>query len=291
MTSDIKLKDFIPDIKRRLSTVYSAGETDSMTRVIVEEMLHYTPVDAVLKKDAPVSPFMQSRVGEVVDRLLRYEPIQYIFGKTSFCGLEIKVTPAVLIPRPETAELVDIIEKEWGGRTDLRVMDLCTGSGCIAVALARGLKFPVVDALDISKAALDVARENAASLKVKVNFIHGDLLSLTPPASPLYDIIVSNPPYIAMRERASMERNVLDYEPAAALFVPDSDPLRFYKPIGAYAVRALSPGGKLYLEINPLYASDVVEMLRDFGFRDVSVVNDMYGKQRFVIAVSPVEYD
>lgn len=291
MTSDIKLKDFISDIKRRLSAVYPAGETDSMTRVIVEEMLHYTPVDAVLKKDTPVSPFMQSRGGEVVDRLLKYEPIQYIFGKTSFCGLEIKVTPAVLIPRPETAELVDMIEKEWGDRTDLRVMDLCTGSGCIAVALARGLKFPVVDALDISEAALDVARENAALLKVKVNFIHGDLLSLTPPAFPLYDIIVSNPPYIAMRERASMERNVLDYEPATALFVPDSDPLRYYKPIGAYAVKSLRSGGKLYLEINPLYASDVVSMLKDSGFRDVSVVTDMYGKQRFVIAVSPIEYD
>lgn len=291
MTSDIKLKDFISGVKRRLAAVYPDGEADAMTRMIVEELLHYTPVDAVLKRDVPVSDFIQSRTDAVVERLLRHEPIQYIFGKASFCGLELKVRPAVLIPRPETAGLVDMIVKEWGDRPDLRVMDFCTGSGCIAVALARRLKFPVVDAVDISTDALAVARENAESLKVKVNFIHEDVLRLAPPAVPEYDIIVSNPPYITEHERGAMDANVLDYEPGLALFVPDSDPLRFYKPIGAYAVKALTSGGKLYFEINPDYAEAITQMLVSVGFKDVVTEADMYGRQRFIIAVSPRDYD
>lgn len=291
MTSDIKLKDFVADIKRRLSAIYPDGETESMTRIILEEMLHYTPVDVVLKKDAPVSAFMQEQAGKVVTRLLDYEPIQYIFGNTTFYGLEIKVTPAVLIPRPETEELVDIIVKEWGDKPDLKVMDFCTGSGCIAVALARNLKFPEVSAVDISGDALDVARENASSLRVKVAFRREDVLSLVAPSSPEYDIIVSNPPYIAERERKAMERNVLDYEPSLALFVPDDDPLEFYKPIAGYAVKALSPGGRLYFEINPEYAGDMVKILKDTGFSDVTLQADMYGKQRFVTAISPIDYD
>lgn len=291
MTSDIKLKDFISGIRRRLLPVYPDGEAEAMTRVIVEELLGYTPVDAVLKSDAPVSDFMQSHADAVVERLLRYEPIQYIFGKASFCGLELKVTPAVLIPRPETAGLVDMIVKEWGERTDLHVMDFCTGSGCIAVALARGLKFPIVDAVDISSDALAVARENAASLKVKVSFRQEDVMTLVPPVEPLYDIIVSNPPYITDRERADMERNVLDYEPEIALFVPDSEPLRYYEPIGVYALKALKPGGKLYFEINPDYAGAMTSMLESVGFKDVVTEADMYGKQRFIIAVSPLDYD
>lgn len=291
MTSDIKLKDFIAGVKQRLSAAYPAGEADAMTRVIVEELLHYTPVDAVLKSDEPVSGYISGRADEVVSRLLGHEPIQYIFGKASFCGLQLKVTPAVLIPRPETAELVDIIVKEWGDRTDVRVMDFCTGSGCIAVALARGLKFPVIDAVDISGDALAVARENAASLNVKVNFIQEDVLSLDAPSSPEYDIIVSNPPYITERERGGMEANVLDHEPAIALFVPDSDPLRFYTPIAGYAVKALKAGGRLYFEINPDYVDEIIAMLVKTGFRDVTSQADMYGRQRFVTAVSPLDHD
>ena len=291
MTSDIKLKDFVAGIKKRLSAIYPEGEADSMTRIITEELLHYTPVDVVLKSDAPVSSFMQEQAGKTVDRLLRYEPIQYIFGKTTFYGLEIKVTPAVLIPRPETEELVDIIVKEWGTRSDLRVMDFCTGSGCIAVALARNLKFPEVSAVDLSGEALEVARENASSLKVRVSFRREDVLSLAPPPSPLYNIIVSNPPYIAEHERKAMERNVLDYEPSMALFVPDDDPFRFYKAIARYAVKALLPGGRLYFEINPEYAADMMKMMKETGFSDVTLQADMYGKQRFLTAVSPLEYD
>lgn len=291
MTSDINIKDFSSRVKERLLAVYTEGEAASLTRIIMEEMLHLSPVDMVLRKDEDVSPFMQGKVGEVVDRLLRHEPVQYIFGKTVFCGLELKVTPQVLIPRPETEELVDMIVKEWGGAADLRVLDACTGSGCIAVALARSLRFPVIDAVDISAGALDVARENASSLHVSVTFRQDDVLHIAPPVAPLYNIIVSNPPYIAESERSSMEPNVLDYEPEQALFVPDGNPLVFYRAIVTYAAKALLPGGRLYFEINPHYAASLAELLRGEGLADVELLRDMYGRQRFAVAASPLDND
>ncbi len=287
MTSGIALKQFVDGIRSRLSSHFPDGEAGSITRIVAEEMLHRAPVDVILHREEPVSPYMQDKVNVVVDRILADEPVQYIFGKTRFCGLELKVTPAVLIPRPETEQLVDIIVKEWGGRPDLHVLDCCTGSGCIAVALARALLFPVVDAVDISPEALVVARDNADSLNVKVNYGCVDVLSMSPPPEPICNIIVSNPPYVTESERGAMSSNVLDHEPAVALFVPDEDALRFYNAIARYAVKALLPGGKLYFEINPLFSADMLAMLRDTGFSDVELQADMYGKQRFAIALSP----
>ena len=259
-----------------------------MARIIFDELLHYTPVDIVLRKDTIISEFRVKQIDEVVSRLLKDEPIQYIFGRTRFCGNEIAVSPAVLIPRPETEELVDFVVKENGGRADLRVVDLCTGSGCIAVSLARALKFAEVTAVDISDAALEVARKNVAALKVKVKVVKADVLHLPAEIEDArYDIIVSNPPYIAESERSAMERNVLEYEPGLALFVPDDDPLKFYAAIGKLAAASLSPGGRLYLEANPLYVEELKSMLSSLGLRDVVSVADMTGRQRFVFAKSP----
>jgi release factor glutamine methyltransferase len=188
----------------------------------------------------------------------------------------------VLIPRPETEQLVDMIIDE-NQASDLRVLDMGTGSGCIAISLARALKFAQVDALDVSRDALAIARENAAALKVKVRFFESDMLLPQPAAR--YDIIVSNPPYVCWSEREAMERNVKDYEPGQALFVPDNDPLLFYKAIAPTAARSLERGGRLYLEINQRFGNEVKNLLQSTGFDQVRIIEDSYGKVRFATAV------
>lgn len=287
MTTDITLKSGFDAVRGALTPHYGADEADAMARVIFEEMLHRSVVDIVLRKDTIISGFMHDKLMKVVSRLLDDEPLQYILGKTRFYGNELVVTPAVLIPRPETEELVDIIVKDWGDRSDLAVLDICTGSGCIAVSLARTLKFADVSAVDLSPEAITVAKENAARLKVSVDFRRADALALTSNGDDRYDIIVSNPPYVTEREKSAMAPNVLEYEPHMALFVPDDDPLRFYRAIGHYACSALKPDGMLYFEINPLFVDDLKKMLADMGLRDVISLADMTGRQRFITAKSP----
>lgn len=287
MTTDITLKNGFDAVRAALTPHYGADEADAMARVIFEEMLHRSIVDIVLRKDTIISGFMRDKLMKVVSRLLDDEPLQYILGKTRFYGNELVVTPAVLIPRPETEELVDIIVKDWGDRSDLAVLDICTGSGCIAVSLARTLKFADVSAVDLSPEAITVAKENAARLKVSVDFRRADALALTSNSDDRYDIIVSNPPYVTEREKCAMAPNVLEYEPHMALFVPDDDPLRFYHAIGHYACSALKPDGMLYFEINPLFVDDLKKMLADMGLRDVISLADMTGRQRFITAKSP----
>jgi len=229
-----------------------------------------------------------TRVNATVSRLLGGEPIQYIFGKAHFYGMDFTVTPDTLIPRPETAQLVDMIVDRYGRQPDLRVLDIGTGSGCIAIALARNLTFPGnVTAIDISSKALDVARINAGELKVSVNFLLTDMLdrqSFAHQVNGPFDIIVSNPPYIARLEAKEMERHVLDHEPHSALFVPDDDPLLFYRAIAAIAGDMLTADGSLYLEINPIYAKQLVKMLNGHGFSGIDVEKDMQQADRFIIA-------
>ena len=255
-----------------------------MTRLIFERLKGFTPADLVLKGAQEAGDFIEGKVGKIVSRLLKNEPIQYIFGIADFYGMEFKVTPDVLIPRPETAELVDIIVRDWRDKADLRVADLCTGSGCIAVVLARNLPFASVTAIDISDAALAVARENSVALKTNIRFVCEDVLTISP-SRESFDIIVSNPPYITEKEKVAMEPNVLDYEPALALFVPDNDPLKFYKPISRFAAESLSSGGMLYFEINPDYAREISGYLSGLGFEDVEVIKDTSAKNRFIKAV------
>lgn len=272
---------------KRLEEVYPRGEALWLWREMLMRIKGWGQVELAIKAGDEVSEYLQRKVEEVTERLLRKEPVQYIFGMAEFYGLQLKVTPDVLIPRPETAEMVDMIVKWADGRTDLRVLDLCTGSGCIAVALARNLKFAQIAAIDLSSKALAVAAENVKALKVKVNLKLGDALQLKDETSPKYDIIVSNPPYIAESERASMDSNVVDHEPQMALFVPDSDPLRFYHAIARYAMTALVSGGVLYFEINPLYAIRLREELQQQGWDDAVVEADMQGLNRFIHCVHP----
>lgn len=283
----MKLDELRRESVGRLGEVYPRGEAMWLWREMLMRIKGWGQVELSIKAGDEVSEYLQRKVEEVTERLLRKEPVQYIFGMAEFYGLQLKVTPDVLIPRPETAEMVDMIVKWADGRTDLRVLDVCTGSGCIAVALARNLKFAQIAAIDLSSKALAVAAENVKTLKVKVNLKLGDALQLKDETSPKYDIIVSNPPYIAESERASMDSNVVDHEPQMALFVPDSDPLRFYHAIARYAMTALVGGGVLYFEINPLYAIRLREELQQQGWDDVVVEADMQGLNRFIHCVHP----
>ena len=276
----MKLKEAIEQLREGLAGVADPQEVQAMIRVICEDVFNYDPVDVSLRQESELPDFAPQRVAEIIARLQRHEPLQYILGTARFHGHRFKVTPAVLIPRPETEQLVDLIIEENPG-SDLRVLDMGTGSGCIAISLARALKFARVDALDVSRDALAVARGNAASLKVKVRFFESDILAPQPAAT--YDIIVSNPPYITWSERELMERNVKDYEPA--LFVPDNDPLLFYKAIASYANRSLEKGGRLYLEINQRFGAEVKRLLEDCGFDEVRIIVDSFGKDRFAVAV------
>ena len=265
----MKLKEAIEQLRNGLAGVAEPQEVQAMIRIICEDIFNYDPVDVALRQESELPEFAQARITDLIARM-------------RFHGHKFKVTPTVLIPRPETEQLVDIIVNE-NPASDLRVLDMGTGSGCIAISLARALKFASVDALDVSRDALAVARENAAALKVKVRFFESDMLLPQPAAT--YDIIVSNPPYICWSERETMERNVKDYEPGQALFVPDNDPLMFYKAIAPYAQQSLEKGGRLYLEINQRFGSEVKRLLEDHGFEDVRIIQDSFGKVRFAAAV------
>ena len=271
------------NIIAQLQKVTDADEARAMARVIFEDVLGMPPVKVVLNRDVVLEPETVERVNGIVERVVAGEPLQYVLGSARFMGMTFKVTPATLIPRPETAELVDMIVKDCGRRDNLRVLDVGTGSGCIAISLARALSYPEVKAIDISDEALAVARENAQSLKVGIDFRHADALTLSTDEKGIFDIIVSNPPYVADSEAAHMLPRVLDYEPHSALFVPDSDPLRFYRAISEFAVKSLTDDGALYFEINPLFANDMRSMLSAQGWREIDIIRDFRGKERFAV--------
>lgn len=275
-------REAINRLRENLAGVYDPREIESMTRVIFEDVLLWKPVDIVMRDKEPLPSFFDTKLNGIIDRLLRHEPLQYILGKARFHGHSFAVTPATLIPRPETEQLVDMIVDQNPG-SDLRVLDIGTGSGCIAISLARALKFAHVTATDISPQALAVAQQNAAALKTRVSFVQQDILTTQAPRE-AWDIIVSNPPYITMSERSVMERNVLDYEPGSALFVPDDNPMLYYRPIAAYASLALASAGRLYLEINRAMGSQVVQTLQQAGLKNIQLYNDFNGNPRFATA-------
>lgn len=269
-------------LRSELSGCYDSREIEGMTRIIFEDVLLWQPVDIVMRDGEQLPEFFDSRLASIIARLKQHEPLQYILGKARFHGHSFAVTPATLIPRPETEQLVDMIVDENPG-SDLAVLDIGTGSGCIAISLARALKFAQVTATDVSPDALAVAQQNATALKTRVRFLEQDILTCSAP-SQAWDIIVSNPPYITEQEKATMERNVLDYEPHSALFVPNDDPMLFYRPIAAYASRSLKNGGRLYLEINRAMAQQVSDILRQAGLSNIHIHNDFNGNNRFITA-------
>lgn len=274
------------EIVSSLTPVYGDREAKAMCRIFFENLKGWNSVDLVVKSDEMLSSFVQNEISGVVKRLLDQEPIQYIFGNAWFYGMKFKVSHDTLIPRPETAELVDIIVADYKDRTDLSVLDLCTGSGCIAIALSRNLPFSHVTAVDICEGALTIAEQNSSDLHAPVSYIKADILSphVCDQINGTFDIIVSNPPYIADSEKAGMERNVLAYEPHQALFVPDNNPLIFYKAILEIAFNRLTHNGNVYCEINPRFAAELLKLAKIKGFDTAELILDSYGKTRFLKA-------
>ena len=270
-----------------LTPLYGEGEAKAIARMVYEVRYGLTFTDLCIGKDTQLSADDQAELDEIAQRLERHEPIQYVLGKAEFMGKWYHVEPGVLIPRPETEELVRWkplpLPSPKGERVN--ILDIGTGSGCIAITLAAMYPEAKVTAWDISEKALEVARKNAKRLAVNVNFEQVDILANSQqPKANSYDIIVSNPPYICNKEREAMEQNVLDYEPHEALFVPDDDPLLFYRAIAEYGNKALKSDGWLYFEINPLYAEPLRELLSTMSYHDLEIKNDQYGKQRFIRA-------
>ena len=267
------MKSIIDDITAQLSPLYERDEARALAWWIAEELTGKSRTELLTGcKDTTFSADMQI----IVSRLLKKEPVQYIFGHCSWCGMDLKLTPATLIPRPETAELVEAVDAWAKARKTgaLRVLDIGTGSGCIALALKRNHLSWQVTGLDISPEALSVARENGCRNGIEVEWIEADILH---DRIEEYDLIVSNPPYIAAHERAEMDSNVLDYEPERALFVPDDNPLLFYRRIAA-----LKAAPVLFFEINPLFSNAMERMMREEGYTDITISNDIYGKARIL---------
>lgn len=249
-----------------LSPLYGERETGFIVRYLLPELQH-------IKSD---------ELSAVLERLAGHEPWQYIIGKEWFYDLEFKVTPDTLIPRPETEELIyHILQEHSGDKTEL--LDIGTGTGCIPIALKESKPEWNVSACDISLPALEVAKYNARENNTRIVFFQEDILNPTE-SDRKWDIIVSNPPYIPVKEKTLMSDNVLKYEPHLALFVPDEDPLLFYRKIGEYASRHLNSGGKLYFELNEFYAEATKELISSMGFKDVDVLNDLTGKPRILSA-------
>ena len=262
---------------QRLSNIYDTGEAKAIVRWVLDVRFGLSTADIYCGKVTQLSPNDQAELEKIMQRLEKAEPVQYVLGMADFCGRQFHVALGVLIPRPETAELCQLIVQDGGGD----ILDIGTGSGCIAITLALDIADSKVTAWDISDDALAIAKGNADKLDANVVFEHRDALAIEPDVE-RWNVIVSNPPYICRKEADEMEENVLRYEPDTALFVPDDDPLLFYRHIMHYALSSLRQGGRLYFEINPIYADSIVDKLNDLGFTDVSKIDDQYGKTRFI---------
>ena len=279
----------------QLTPLYAVEEAQAITRLVLETTFGFSLTDLVCGKVSELSADNETKLHEIWQRLEAGEPVQYVLGKADFYGRSFRVAPGVLIPRPETEGLCRLVLD--GLPTGTHVLDIGTGSGCIAITVALEATQAQVEAWDISEEALRQAHDNALRLDAQVLFRQKDVLAEAredmlaearkeeeSEEVSLYDCIVSNPPYIADKERTTMAHNVLDYEPSTALFVPDDDPLRFYRAIAELGLRRLRPGGRLCFEINPLYAEALRSLLVSLGYEAVTILDDDYDKQRFATA-------
>ena len=285
--SNIKMKTY-QQFWQSLTPLYDAGEAQAIVRTVLDVEYGMTLTDIICGKVNELSSDEERNLEEIITRLQNGEPVQYVLGEADFAGRTFHVEPGVLIPRPETAELCQWIEEDVSSlEADERkqILDICTGSGCIAITLGLTLPNSEVTGWDISEDALRIAQGNVEMLKAgNVRIEYQDALML-PKAAETADIIVSNPPYICEKEKADMEKNVLEHEPSIALFVPDEEPLKFYRAIAEYASSALKSEGALYFEINPIYEKETREMLEGLGFKDIETKEDAFGKKRMMRAM------
>ncbi|MBO4822117.1 MAG: peptide chain release factor N(5)-glutamine methyltransferase [Prevotella sp.] len=267
---------------RRLTPLYEDGEAKAIVRTILEERFGLSMADILCYGTERMKADELERFEQMMVRLGKSEPVQYVLGEAAFMGRRLHVEPGVLIPRPETETLCQWVEEIWKDEAP-SILDIGCGSGCIAVTLALDIPGAQVTAFDISQKALEVTRRNATAFNAGVTVVEMDILKVAEKADVkrAFDIIVSNPPYVCKHEAQEMHPNVLRYEPDIALFVPDNDPLLFYKAIARHARRALRQGGQLFFECNPDHLEDTIRMLEDEGFSDVETLEDPFGKPRF----------
>ena len=277
----MKISDLKSIFKKTLSELYPSEEIQSFFNILSEKYLNLSRIEIALNRDRRLTETEAEKFQKAILRLQNHEPVQYIIGETEFYGLPFKVNKHTLIPRPETEELVEWILSEFPPSGARGILDIGTGTGCIAISLAKNLPNAKISALDISEEALKIAEANAKLNKVEVNFFQKDILAAeTLPKQ--YDVIVSNPPYVRELEKKQMQQNVLKYEPHSALYVKDEDPLLFYRAISRLAKNHLNPGGKLFFEINEYLAYEMTELLKAEGFKNIEIKKDIYGKDRML---------
>ncbi len=282
---NISVKKLVDDFNARLSEIYNAGEISQILYMLFDEYLQWTKTRVHLLYSEEIPEAALALFNRALSDLLQGRPVQYILGKAWFNGSLLHVGPGVLIPRPETEELCEIIGATLAGSTGmpLSILDVGTGSGCIAIDLKKRFPQAVVTAVDASSGALEIARANATANQAEINFIQADILGdtrLTVPGS--FSVIVSNPPYVTESEKPAMNRNVTDFEPAMALFVTDGDPLQFYRVITGFAADRLASPGYLFFEINERFGMEVRNLGCSCGFSQVEILQDIHGKDRFV---------
>ncbi|MDX9882757.1 MAG: peptide chain release factor N(5)-glutamine methyltransferase [Prolixibacteraceae bacterium] len=277
----------IAHIKKELAGIYSAPEINAMSSLVLQHVKSYSRTQVLLARNEILSAEERKKLEEITARLKKQEPIQYILGATEFFGLKFLCCPGALIPRPETEELVDWMLKETFA-PGTRILDIGTGTGCIPVSLKKHLPAALVSACDISEACLQLAHENAMLNQTEVSFFRMDILQpITNATHQQHDVLVSNPPYVCESEKTRMQANVLDYEPGLALFVPDSDPLLFYRAILFFAEHALSPKGRIFWEINEALSTECTRLLNDSGYTNIRLRKDIHGKDRMISAQKP----
>jgi len=280
------MKSGIASIRKELTGIYSTLEIESLIFLIFEKLKGYSRTQFLLAKEEILTPEEQLEIDQIVLRLKNHEPIQYILGETEFYGIPFYTVPGVLIPRPETEELVQWIIQE-NKNTSPTILDIGTGTGCIAISLRKNIPQSTVLACDISAICLETALRNATINSAKISVFEYDIINGNPEISfPEFDIIVSNPPYIREKEKEKMAKNVLDFEPQLALFISDYDPLVFYSKIADFANIHLKNGGSLYFEINEVFGNECSAMLQEKGFSDINLKKDINGKDRMIRSVS-----
>ena len=273
----MKLASFKKEFLKSITPLYNKDEASSFYYMLCEEFLDLSKSKLIIDEDMDLSIDKTTKLYNCLDRLKKHEPIQYVLGKTDFCKLKFFVDKSVLIPRPETEELVNIILKnELDNKT---ILDIGSGSGCIAISLAKHSPKVKVTALDVSKDAIELSRRNAKKNDVSLEFIVADIFRYK--SDKKYDIIVSNPPYVLESQRKHISKNVLDYEPKLALFVKNDDPLKFYKAILDFAKNTLNKNGKIYFEINENYKDEIMKLVNNYSYSNVNCKLDMFEKYRF----------
>lgn len=276
----------INHIKNELGSLYPKREKEQIIALVFNTLMQLPPSELHTKPDLKVPPAIVAKIEVIISGLKKHKPIQYILGTTEFYDLPFKLNNNVLIPRPETEELVDLILKERAHKSNLRILDIGTGSGIIAIALSKNLKNAHITAIDIDKKAIELAEENAKIHKVNIHFICCDFLEFDDcSVDNDYDILVSNPPYVRQSEKTMMQQNVLKYEPHHALFVEDSNPLIFYKRIIQIAQKYLKLGGYIYTEINEFLGEELAQLFAESGFENIQIKKDLSGKDRFAIVI------